>query len=171
MKKILIPALALTLGLTACQKPAEDTKNETTNETPTQATTEPTPPTTDATPTHDPEIAEGEEQHDHADDDHSHDGHNHAHDGHNHDHDNGDAYQCGDKTTYIAVHDHEGETEVLLTADDITYDLSQDVQTKGRFTTNDSIVGDDKGMALVMNGNQVKITTLDDKLLLDCIKK
>ncbi len=171
MKKILIPALAIALTLTACQKPADDSKSQSASESATQNSAKPTTaaapsPTDEQTHDH-----PNDEHHDHGEGDHDHDHHDHADHAHDHDHAHGDAYQCGDKTAYILVDSYEGETEVRLTQDDITYDLSEDVQTKGRFTTDDSIVGDDKGMALVMTGNQAKITTLDDKLLLDCVKK
>ncbi|MBE9579764.1 MULTISPECIES: hypothetical protein [Moraxella] len=173
MKKILIPALAITLGLTACQK-AEETPAEPQVET----------TTTEQTATHD--HAHGEHSHDHDHDDHAEHDHDHEHGEHAHDHSHdhahgehghhhhhhadGDKYQCGDKTIHIAVHNHEGEIEAHLTADDITYDLNQDVQSEGRFTTDDSIAGDDKGMALTIDGDKAKITTLDDTVIAECTK-
>lgn len=171
MKKLLLPALIITLALSACQKPEEPAKPaDKPTETSTTPATQTTQPQT-ATP------APKAEEHKHGDDkqnhaehnhDHKHDGHDHA--GHDHSHD-GDKYQCGNKTIYIAIHDHEGEPEAHITADDITYDLNPDVQTKGRFTSsNDSVSGDDKGMALTISDNKAKVTTLDDKILLDCTK-
>lgn len=155
MKKILLPALIATLMLSACNKPA-DTPSEAKTDTPVatpQTNNTPAPP----------------EQHAHS---HDHDDkHDHSHDAHDHSHDHtGDKYQCGDKTVHIMVHEHEGETEAQLTADNVQYDLAEDVQTKGRFTTDDSLNGDDKGMALTLNGDTAKITTLDDKVILDCKK-
>lgn len=158
MKKILIPALAITLGLTACQKPAE-TSAEPQAETAT---------TTEQTATHD--HVHGEHDHEHKDSEHAHDHAHGEHGHHHHHHADGDKYQCGDKTVHIVVHNHEGEIEAHLTADDITYDLNQDVQSKGRFTTDDSIAGDDKGMALTIDSDKAKITTLDDTVIAECTK-
>lgn len=168
MKKILIPTLAIALGLTACQK-AEETPAKPQAET-----------TTEQTATHDHAHDEQthEHSHDHVEHDHEHSehvhehSHDHTHDehGHHHHHADGDKYQCGDKTAHIAVHNHEGEIEAHLTADDITYDLAQDMQTKGRFISDDSIAGDDKGMALTIDGDKAKITTLDDTVIVECTK-
>lgn len=180
MKKILIPALAITLGLTACQK-AEETPAEPKAETTTA--TEQTATHDHAHGEHDHEHKDGEHSHDHDHDDHAEHNHDHKHGEHAHDHSHdhahgdghhhhadGDKYQCGDKTAHIAVHNHEGEIEAHLTTDDITYDLAQDVQTKGRFTSDDSIAGDDKGMALTIDGDKAKITTLDDTVIVECTK-
>ncbi|STZ56172.1 Uncharacterised protein [Moraxella lacunata] len=159
-RKLLVVSLIATLTLTACQK-AEETPAEPKAET-----------TTQQTATHD--HAHGEHDHEHKDGEHAHDhSHDHAHGEHGHHHHHhadGDKYQCGDKTAHIAVHNHEGEIEAHLTTDDITYDLAQDVQTKGRFTSDDSIVGDDKGMALTIDGDKAKITTLDDTVIVECTK-
>lgn len=165
MKKLLIAGLSLALLTTACQKPAEkpaDAPTETKAQSPAPA--EPTQP---AHP--EGEHKEGEHHnHNHGDHKHDHAGHNHA--GHDHAQPEGDKFTCGDKTVHIVVHDHEGEIEAHITADNITYDLAEDVQTKGRFTSDDSIAGDNKGMVLTLNGDNAKITTLDDKALLDCTK-
>lgn len=159
MKKVLLATLVCSLALTACDK-KENSEPSTAQQSTTQSAPNSSPQTT---------------QHEHADhdkhDEHEHNAHDHNHDGHDHSHDQGDAYQCADKTVYIAVHNHDGETVAHLTSDNITYDLNEDIQTKGRFTTDDSIAGEDKGMALVIDGNKAKITTLDDKVLLDCTKK
>lgn len=165
MKKFLLPALIATLALTACNKPA-DTPAEPKADTAPVST-----PDTNNTPTP-PEQHAQDKAHDHAHGEahtHDHAEHGHAHD-HAHEHHEGDKYQCGDKTVHISVHDHEGEMEAHLTADNVQYDLASDVQTKGRYTTNDSIQGDDKGMALTLDGDKATITTLDDKAILDCTK-
>lgn len=146
MKKILIPALMITLGLSACQK-AEEAPAEPQAETAAPALTT------------------------HSHDEHAH-SHDHAHDdGHHHHHPaDSEKYQCGDKTIYIAVHNHDGDIEAHLTTDDITYDLEQDTQIKERFITDDSIAGDDKGMVLTIDGNTAKITTQDNTVITECIK-
>lgn len=169
MKKILIPALALTLGLTACQKAEE---------TPTEPKTETAAPAEQAT-THD--HAHGEHHnHEHKDSkhnnehgDHAEHDHDHAHDhgdhAHHHHHD-GDKFQCGDKSVSIAVHNHEGEIEAYLTADDITYDLNQDPNDKKRFTTDEGIEGDGKPMTLNLDGNKAQVLGANNATLLDCTK-
>lgn len=169
MKKILIPALALTLGLTACQKAEE---------TPTEPKTETAAPAEQAT-THD--HAHGEHHnHEHKDSkhnnehgDHAEHDHDHAHDhgdhAHHHHHD-GDKFQCGDKSVSIAVHNHEGEIEAYLTADDITYDLNQDLNDKKRFTTDEGIEGDGKPMTLILDGNKAQVLGANNATLLDCTK-
>lgn len=169
MKKILIPALALTLGLTACQKAEE---------TPTEPKTETAAPAEQAT-THD--HAHGEHHnHEHKDSkhnnehgDHAEHDHDHAHDhgdhAHHHHHD-GDKFQCGDKSVSIAVHNHEGEIEAHLTADDITYDLNQDLNDKKRFTTDEGIEGDGKPMTLILDGNKAQVLGANNATLLDCTK-
>ncbi len=169
MKKILIPALALTLGLTACQKAEE---------TPTEPKTETAAPAEQAT-THD--HAHGEHHnHEHKDSkhnnehgDHAEHDHDHAHDhgdhAHHHHHD-GDKFQCGDKSVSIAVHNHEGEIEAYLTADDITYDLNQDPNDKKRFTTDEGIEGDGKPMTLILDGNKAQVLGANNATLLDCTK-
>ena len=171
MKKILIPALALTLGLTACQKAEE---------TPTEPKTETAAPAEQAT-THD--HAHGEhhnhehkdskhnnEHGDHAEHDHDHDhAHDHGDHAHHHHHD-GDKFQCGDKSVSIAVHNHEGEIEAYLTADDITYDLNQDPNDKKRFTTDEGIEGDGKPMTLILDGNKAQVLGANNATLLDCTK-
>lgn len=179
MKKLLLPTLIMTLALSACQKPEEPAKPaETAEPAKTQTADTPAPTENTASSTENPAPkAEGhqhdEHNHAHAGHDHKHDGHDHAHNhaGHDHSHHDGDKYQCGDKTVHIVVHNHDGELEAHITDDDITYDLNPDVQTKGRFTSSDdSITGDNKGMALTLDGNKAKVTTLDDKVLLDCTK-
>lgn len=159
MKKILLSVLFGALALTACEKKEAPPTEPATQSS--QATTAPAsaPSTTHEHSEHD--------KHEH----HGHDHTNHDHAGHDHSHDQGDTYQCGEKTIQLLVHDHDGEIVAHLTSDDITYDLNEDVQTKGRFTTDDGIAGADKGMALLIAGNTAKITTLDDKVLLDCTKK
>ncbi len=169
MKKILIPALALTLGLTACQKAEE---------TPTEPKTETAAPAEQAT-THD--HAHGEHHnHEHKDSkhnnehgDHAEHDHDHAHDhgdhAHHHHHD-GDKFQCGDKSVSIAVHNHEGEIEAYLTADDITYDLNQDLNDKKRFTADEGIEGDGKPMTLILDGNKAQVLGANNATLLDCTK-
>lgn len=165
MKKIIALSLVATLGLTACEKPASQPTEKTETATP-QTNTTPTPPEQHA---QDQAQAGHDHAHgDHAHTEHSHEGHDHA--GHNHaHHPEGDKYQCGDKTIHIVVHDHEGEIEAHLTQDDITYDLNE--TEKGKFISNDdSIDGSEKGMALKLDGNKATVSTLSDKVLLDCTK-
>lgn len=173
MKKILATSLVALLALTACEKkPAEQPETPTT-EAPKTETPAPASQPVDAqnpfpnqsTAPAEAPTAQPDQAHDHSHEGHDHAGHEHTH------HGAGDAYQCGDKTFHIAVHDHEGEKEAHITADNITYDLSEDVQSEGRFTSDNSIADDNKGMALVVTGDKVKITTLDDKPLFDCTKK
>lgn len=158
MKKTLLIGLVGVLALTACDKKDTPVNESTPQTTQTQSTTQATPEA--STPK---QTSSSETHHDHA-----HDHHDHAH---GHHHNQGDAYQCGDKTIYIAIHEHDGEKEAHLTSDNITYDLNEDIQTKGRFTTDDGISGEDKGMALVVDGKTAKITTLDDQPLLECQKQ
>lgn len=161
MKKILIPALMITLGLSACQK-AEEAPAEPQAEAAAPALT---------THSHDEHDHNDHAEHAHEHGEHAH-SHDHAHDdGHHHHHPaDSEKYQCGDKTIYIAVHNHDGDIEAHLTADDITYDLEQDTQIKERFITDDSIAGDDKGMVLTIDGNTAKITTQDNTVITECIK-
>lgn len=163
MKKTLLIGLVGVLALTACNKKDTPVNESTPQTTQTQSTTQATPEA--STPK---QTSSSETHHDHAHDHHDHDHHNHSH---GHHHNQGDAYQCGDKTIYIAIHEHDGEKEAHLTSDNITYDLNEDIQTKGRFTTDDGISGEDKGMALVVDGKTAKITTLDDQPLLECQKQ
>lgn len=163
MKKTLLIGLVGVLALTACDKKDTPVNESTPQTTQTQSTTQATPEA--STPK---QTSSSETHHDHAHDHHDHDHHNHSH---GHYHNQGDAYQCGDKTIYIAIHEHDGEKEAHLTSDNITYDLNEDIQTKGRFTTDDGISGEDKGMALVVDGKTAKITTLDDQPLLECQKQ
>lgn len=173
MKKLLIAGLSLAVLTTACQKPAEkpaeapaQPKAES-SATPAPATDKPAEPAkTDAHP--EGEHKEGEHHNHDNHKGHDHAGHHHA--GHDHAHPEGDKFSCGDKTVHIVVHEHDGEIEAHITADNITYDLAEDVQSKGRYTSDDSIAGDNKGMVLTLNGDTAKITTLDDKALLDCTK-
>lgn len=161
MKKILIPALMITLGLSACQK-AEEAPAEPQAETAAPTLT---------THSHDEHDHNDHAEHAHEHGEHAH-SHDHAHDdGHHHHHPaDSEKYQCGDKTIYIAVHNHDGDIEAHLTTDDITYDLEQDTQIKERFITDDSIAGDDKGMVLTIDGNTAKITTQDNTVITECIK-
>lgn len=161
MKKILIPALMITLGLSACQK-AEEAPAKPQAETAAPALT---------THSHDEHDHNDHAEHAHEHGEHAH-SHDHAHDdGHHHHHPaDSEKYQCGNKTIYIAVHNHDGDIEAHLTTDDITYDLEQDTQIKERFITDDSIAGDDKGMVLTIDGNTAKITTQDNTVITECIK-
>lgn len=160
MKKLLMATLSLAVLATACTKQDEKTQ-ESKPETKTEVKAD-TPPA----PASEPAKPSQEHKHDHAGHDHKHD---HAH---HHAPEDAVAYQCGDKTIHIALHDHDGEKEAHITTDNITYDLAEDVQSKGRYTSDDSILGDDKGgMALNVDGNKASVTTLDGKALLDCTKK
>lgn len=109
--------------------------------------------------------------HDHDHDDH--DDHDHDHEGHDHEHHHDDpSYQCGDKTVKIGVHNHDGDNEMHLTVDDITYDLDQDLQNQNRYLDDeDSINPADKGMAVVLDGDKAQVTDLSGKTLLECQKQ
>lgn len=173
MKKLLITGLSLAVLTTACQKPVEkpaDAPAQPKAEspaTPAPATDKPAEPA--KTDTH-PEGEHKEGEHHNHDDHKGHDHAGHHYAGHDHAHPEGDKFSCGDKTVHIVVHEHDGEIEAHITTDNITYDLAEDVQSKGRYTSDDSIAGDNKGMVLTLNGDTAKITTLDDKALLDCTK-
>lgn len=164
MKKVIVASLGCALLLAACdKKPAE-------TETPSVATE--TAPTTQAAPLHTQEGEHEHDEHEHDHAEHAHDhahGHSHGH-AHDHSHDAGDAYQCGDKTVHIAIHDHEGEIEAHLTTDDITYDLNQDTANTKHFTTDNGIEGEDKPMTLVVDGNKAQVLKADNSVLLDCTK-
>lgn len=160
MKKLALATLVATLALTACQK----TETPAPADTATASATS-TAPTADTTPPASAVASATDNTHAHHSDEHA------NHDMHNHDNHAGDTYQCGDKTLQISVHEHEGESQAQITSDNITYDLESDVQTKGRFTSSDSITGDDKGMALMIEGNRATITTLDDKKIVECTKQ
>lgn len=167
MKKIILTSLVATLALTACDKKQAEAPAETT-------TTEAAAPGTEAANTSE-NTADTQHNHDHnhehddhAEHDHNHD-HAHDHGDHAHHHD-GDKFQCGDKSINIAVHNHEGEIEALLTADDITYDLNQDLNDKKRFTTDEGIEGDDKPMTLILDGNKAQVLGANNATLLDCTK-
>lgn len=144
MKKLILASLAATLALTACGK-KEETK---TAEAPAQAEQK-----------HDEHKEHNHKEHDH-----------HGHDAHDHHHHSGDKFQCGDKSVNIAVHNHDGEIEAHLTADDITYDLSQDTHNEKRFITDDGIEGEDKPMTLVLDGDNAQVLKADNSVLLDCKK-
>lgn len=173
MKKIILTSLVATLALTACDKKQAEAPAETT-------TTEAAAPATEAANTSE-NTADTQHNHDHAHDhDHSHEHDDHAEHDHNHDHahdhgdhvhhHDGDKFQCGDKSINIAVHNHEGEIEAHLTADDITYDLNQDLNDKKRFTTDEGIEGDGKPMTLILDGNKAQVLGANNATLLDCTK-
>lgn len=172
MKKIILTSLVATLALTACDKKQAEAPAETT-------TTKAAPATEAANISEN--TADTQHNHDHAHDhDHSHEHDDHAEHDHNHDHahdhgdhahhHDGDKFQCGDKSINIAVHNHEGEIEAHLTADDITYDLNQDLNDKKRFTTNEGIEGDGKPMTLILDGNKAQVLGANNATLLDCTK-
>lgn len=172
MKKIILTSLVVTLALTACDKKQAEAPAETT-------TTKAAPATEAANISEN--TADTQHNHDHAHDhDHSHEHDDHAEHDHNHDHahdhgdhahhHDGDKFQCGDKSINIAVHNHEGEIEAHLTADDITYDLNQDLNDKKRFTTDEGIEGDGKPMTLILDGNKAQVLGANNATLLDCTK-
>lgn len=172
MKKIILTSLVATLALTACDKKQAEAPAETT-------TTKAAPATEAANISEN--TADTQHNHDHAHDhDHSHEHDDHAEHDHNHDHahdhgdhahhHDGDKFQCGDKSINIAVHNHEGEIEAHLTADDITYDLNQDLNDKKRFTTDEGIEGDGKPMTLILDGNKAQVLGANNVTLLDCTK-
>lgn len=176
MKKIILTSLIATLALTACDKKQAEAPAETT-------TTEAATPVTEAANTsentadtqhnHDHDYAHdhSHEHDDHAEHDHDHDhAHDHGDHAHHHHHHDGDKFQCGDKNINIAVHNHEGEIEAHLTADDITYDLNQDPNDKKRFTTDEGIEGDGKPMTLILDGNKAQVLGANNAALLDCTK-
>ncbi|KDN24792.1 putative lipoprotein [Moraxella bovoculi 237] len=173
MKKIILTSLVATLALTACDKKQAEAPAETT-------TIEAAAPATEAANISE-NTADTQHNHDHAHDhDHSHEHDDHAEHDHNHDHahdhgdhahhHDGDKFQCGDKSINIAVHNHEGEIEAHLTADDITYDLNQNLNDKKRFTTNEGIEGDGKPMTLILDGNKAQVLGANNATLLDCTK-
>lgn len=171
MKKIILTSLVATLALTACDKKQAEAPAETT-------TTEAATPSTEAANISE-NTADTQHNHDHAHDhDHSHEHDDHAEHDHDHAHDHGDhahhhdgdKFQCGDKSINIAVHNHEGEIEAHLTADDITYDLNQNLNDKKRFTTNEGIEGDGKPMTLILDGNKAQVLGANNATLLDCTK-
>lgn len=153
MKKIILTSLVATLALTACDKKQAEAPAETT-------TTEAAAPATEVASTSD-NTTDTNHGHDHA--------HDHGDHAHHHHHD-GDKFQCGDKSVSIAVHNHEGEIEAYLTADDITYDLNQDLNDKKRFTTDEGIEGDGKPMTLILDGNKAQVLGANNATLLDCTK-
>lgn len=172
MKKIILTSLVATLALTACDKKQAEAPAETT-------TTKAAPATEAANISEN--TADTQHNHDHAHDhDHSHEHDDHAEHDHNRDHahdhgdhahhHDGDKFQCGDKSINIAVHNHEGEIEAHLTADDITYDLNQDLNDKKRFTTDEGIEGDGKPMTLILDGNKAQVLGANNATLLDCTK-
>lgn len=172
MKKIILTSLVATLALTACDKKQA--------EAPAETTTTKAAPSTEAANISE-NTADTQHNHDHAHDhDHSHEHDDHAEHDHNHDHahdhgdhahhHDGDKFQCGDKSINIAVHNHEGEIEAHLTADDITYDLNQNLNDKKRFTTNEGIEGDGKPMTLILDGNKAQVLGANNATLLDCTK-
>lgn len=172
MKKIILTSLVATLALTACDKKQA--------EAPAETTTTKAAPSTEAANTSE-NTADTQHNHDHAHDhDHSHEHDDHAEHDHNHDHahdhgdhahhHDGDKFQCGDNSINIAVHNHEGEIEAHLTADDITYDLNQDLNDKKRFTTDEGIEGDGKPMTLILDGNKAQVLGANNATLLDCTK-
>ncbi|MFB6349585.1 hypothetical protein ACFBZI_09140 [Moraxella sp. ZJ142] len=152
-QKLLIASVVAALSLTACNKPA--------------------PQPADAAQTE--QAADAHEHHDH-DHDHDHDGHDHDHEGHDHEHhhhhhDEGDAYQCGDKTVHIVVHNHDGRIEAHLTDDGVVYDLDQDPANANRYITDDGIQGDDKAMSLELKDDKAIVAGSDNAVLLDCVKQ
>lgn len=173
MKKIILTSLVATLALTACDKkqaeaPAETTTTEAAAPATEVASTSDN--TTDTNHGHDHAHDHDHEHGDHAEHDHDHDhAHDHGDHAHHHHHD-GDKFQCGDKSVSIAVHNHEGEIEAYLTADDITYDLNQDPNDKKRFTTDEGIEGDGKPMTLILDGNKAQVLGANNATLLDCTK-
>ena len=173
MKKIILTSLVATLALTACDKkqaeaPAETTTTEAAAPATEVASTSDN--TTDTNHGHDHAHDHDHEHGDHAEHDHDHDhAHDHGDHAHHHHHD-GDKFQCGDKSVSIAVHNHEGEIEAYLTADDITYDLNQDLNDKKRFTTDEGIEGDGKPMTLILDGNKAQVLGANNATLLDCTK-
>lgn len=175
-QKLLIASIIATLGLSACSQPSEQPATETKTETAQSTSADTKTADTAQAPAKEGETAQADHaEHNHEGDDHKghdHEGHDHGdHAGHDHMHAEGDAYQCGDKTVHIVVHDHEGEIEAHLTDDSIVYDLNQDPNNKNNYTTNDGIQGENKGMTLTIDGDKAKVVGSDNAVLLDCTKK
>ena len=103
------------LTLTACSKPADESS---------QANPSAEQVANPATPDSTAEHATMQDEHTHAHEHHD------DHAGHMHIHADGDAYQCGDQTVHIVVHNHEGEIEAHLNHDGIEYDFNQDPSNK-----------------------------------------
>lgn len=167
-QKFLILSLMTAIGLSACNKPSNENQTaESTTKVETTATD--STQSTDATSTNTTDEKAGDELH-HESDDHA----AHAHDehaGHDHSQDD-DAYQCSDnKTVFIAIDNHEGEMEALFNYDDIGYEMNQDPANANRYTTDDGIQGDNKGMTLIIDGDKAKVVGSDNAVLLDCTKK
>lgn len=151
------------LTLTACdKKPAES--EQTTNPAPTSTSTETTAPADTAVT----QPATPADNHAHAHGDHAHGDHAHGEHGHQHHHE-GDAYQCGDKTVSIVVHNHEGEVEAHATIDDIEYDMPQDATKPNHYVSPQEGLNN-QGMAMQLDGNKATFKSLDGKVLLDCQK-
>lgn len=174
-QKIILASLFAAFTLAACSKPSDDAKTAQNDAQP-AATAQADTATEDTAKAEDKADEHGEHDahdgHDHESENHEghdHEGHDHGdHAGHDHAH-AGNAYQCGDKTVYLAIHDHEGEMEAHLTTDDIEYDLNQDPANANRYTTDDGITGG--SMAMTVAGDKIKVTGADNAVLLDCSRK
>lgn len=152
MQKTLLCALIVSLGLVACQKPAEAPKQAEASSSQSAAETH-----------HD----HSAHQHEHTHDEAHHHGHDHAHHGHDHHHDEGDVFACDNgKNARIVIHDHDGEIEAHATIDDITYDLAQDASQKDTYTTQDGI--NDQPTQMTITDNKAIFTDKDQQTLLTC---
>ncbi|MDO4250937.1 MAG: hypothetical protein Q4C68_05455 [Moraxella sp.] len=161
MKKILIPTLLITLGLTACQKqeeaPVADTQT-------TQTTTTESAPATTTEPTTQADSAQPATTAD------AHAGHDHSADEHNHDHAEGDKYQCDNgKSVSIAIHNHEGEMEAYATIDDVAYDLIQ--EGNDYVSPTESFVQGQTGMKLSLTDGKATFSSLDGATVLASCQK
>ncbi|OAV07491.1 hypothetical protein AO373_1188 [Moraxella catarrhalis] len=152
-QKLLLASVVAALTLTACSKPADESSQANTS-----AEQVASPASDDAA-----EHATIQEEHDHAHEHHD------DHAGHMHVHADGDAYQCGDQTVHIVVHNHEGEIEAHLNHDGIEYDFNQDPSNKNQYTSNHGFADNQKTI-LTIDGNKAVVTGDTNQVLLDCIK-
>lgn len=140
-QKLLLASVVAALTLTACSKPADESSQ--------------------ANPS--AEHATMQDEHTHAHEHHD------DHAGHMHSHADGEAYQCGDQTVHIVVHNHEGEIEAHLNHDGIEYDFNQDPSNKNQYTSNHGFADNQKTI-LTIDGNKAVVTGDTNQVLLDCVK-
>ncbi|MPX77913.1 hypothetical protein C0206_02970 [Moraxella catarrhalis] len=153
-QKLLLASVVAALTLTACSKPADESSQA--NPSAEQVAN---PATLDSTA----EQATMQDEHTHAHEHHD------DHAGHMHIHADGDAYQCGDQTVHIVVHNHEGEIEAHLNHDGIEYDFNQDPSNKNQYTSNHGFADNQKTI-LTIDGNKAVVTGDTNQVLLDCVK-
>lgn len=152
-QKLLLASVVAALTLTACSKPADESSQANTSAEQV------------ASPASDDKVEHSTMQEDHT---HAHEHHD-DHAGHMHVHADGDAYQCGDQTVHIVVHNHEGEIEAHLNHDGIEYDFNQDPSNKNQYTNHHGF-SDNQKTILTIDGNKTVVTGDTNQVLLDCVK-